>query len=46
MRFVVLVDLISTFVAPVTVVYIGYLLYEVIAEGGDIPLTAILMLAA
>lgn len=46
MRFVVLVDLISTFVAPVTVVYLVYLLYIVIADGGSIPLTAILMLVA
>lgn len=27
-------------------VYLGYLLYVIISEGGDVPMTAILMLAA
>lgn len=46
MRFIVLVDLISTFVAPVTCVYLGYLIYILITEGGTIPMTALIMLAA
>ncbi|KAI5481543.1 chitin synthase, glycosyltransferase family 2 protein [Pseudohyphozyma bogoriensis] len=46
MRFVVMIDLASTLVAPVTVAYIGYLIYLVAGEGKAIPLTALIMLSA
>ena len=44
MRFIVLVDLISTLVAPVTVAYIVYLIYEVAGEGKELPTLALIML--
>nr|ODN91163.1 chitin synthase [Cryptococcus depauperatus CBS 7841] len=46
MRFVVLIDLVSTIVAPVTVAYIGYLIYLVVHDGSSIPILSIIMLAA
>ena len=46
MRFVVFIDLVSTIVAPVTVAYIGYLIYLVVHEGSTIPILSIIMLAA
>lgn len=46
MRFIVFIDLVSTIVAPVTVAYIGYLIYLVAAEGKTIPVLSIIMLAA
>ncbi|KDQ13770.1 glycosyltransferase family 2 protein [Botryobasidium botryosum FD-172 SS1] len=45
MRFIVFIDLLSTLVQPVTVAYIGYLIYIVVAEGKPIPQLAIIMLA-
>lgn len=44
MRFIVFVDLLSTLVQPVTVVYIGYLIYQVIAHPAAIPILAFVML--
>ncbi len=44
MRFVVLVDLISTLVAPVTVAYIVYLIYEVAGLHKQLPTLALAML--
>nr|XP_031861862.1 uncharacterized protein CI109_002691 [Kwoniella shandongensis]KAA5528934.1 hypothetical protein CI109_002691 [Kwoniella shandongensis] len=46
MRFVVFVDLLSTIVAPVTVAYIGYLIYLIVHDGSSIPTLSIIMLAA
>ncbi|RDW69597.1 chitin synthase [Coleophoma cylindrospora] len=46
MRFIVMVDLISTLVQPVTVAYIVYLIVTVIMSPGVIPTTSFIMLAA
>lgn len=46
MRFVVLIDLVSTIIAPVTVAYIGYLVYVIVRDQGNIPTISIAMLAA
>lgn len=46
MRFVVLIDLVSTVVAPVTIGYLVYLFVVVAVEGGTIPMTSIVLLAA
>lgn len=46
MRFVVFLDLISTIVMPVTIVYIGYLIYQVVAQPGVVPMTAFILLGA
>lgn len=46
MRFIVLIDLLSTVIAPVTVAYIVYLIYLVAAKGETIPTFSIIMLAA
>ncbi|GAA5949771.1 hypothetical protein JCM21900_003288 [Sporobolomyces salmonicolor] len=46
MRFVVLVDLASTLISPVTVAYIGYLIYLIEAEHKPIPTFALIMLGA
>ncbi|KAL1924552.1 uncharacterized protein VTP21DRAFT_4206 [Calcarisporiella thermophila] len=46
MRFVVFVDLLSTFILPVTVIYLGYLLYILITARDTLPKVAFIMLAA
>ncbi|GJE86394.1 Myosin domain-containing chitin synthase 8 [Phanerochaete sordida] len=46
MRFVVMIDLISTLIQPVTVGYIVYLIYLVAGEHRTIPTWSIVMLAA
>jgi chitin synthase len=46
MRFVVMVDLISTIIQPVTVGYIVYLIYSVASSDETLPLYSIVMLAA
>ncbi|ODO09469.1 hypothetical protein I350_03069 [Cryptococcus amylolentus CBS 6273] len=46
MRFVVLIDLVSTIIGPVTVAYIGYLIYLIVHDGDSIPTLSIIMLAA
>lgn len=46
MRFVVFVDLLSTIVQPVTVAYIGYLIYRVIDNPDVVPVTAFILLGA
>lgn len=46
MRFVVFLDLLSTIVMPVTVVYIGYLIYLLVAKPDTVPITAIILLGA
>ncbi|GAA5976632.1 hypothetical protein JCM11641_005646 [Rhodosporidiobolus odoratus] len=44
MRFVVLVDLASTLISPVTVAYIAYLIYLVVHEHKPLPTFALIML--
>ncbi|KAI9901533.1 hypothetical protein N3K66_003350 [Trichothecium roseum] len=44
MRFVVFVDLLSTLVQPVTVAYLGYLIYRIIDQPSTIPITAFILL--
>lgn len=46
MRFVVFLDLLSTVVMPVTVVYIGYLIYLLVSKPDTVPITAIILLGA
>lgn len=46
MRFVVFLDLLSTVVAPVIVVYIGYLIYILSYKKDMIPITAFILLGA
>ncbi|KAH9870884.1 hypothetical protein J1614_006456 [Plenodomus biglobosus] len=46
MRFIVFMDLISTIIQPVIVVYLGYLIYTVIAQPTLIPVTAFILLGA
>lgn len=46
MRFVVFLDLLSTIVAPITVVYIGYLIVLVSTNSSVVPLTAFILLGA
>ncbi|GAA5852425.1 hypothetical protein JCM9279_001197 [Rhodotorula babjevae] len=46
MRFVILVDLASTLISPVTVAYIVYLIYMVVGEHKAIPTFALIMLGA
>ncbi|TFK52854.1 glycosyltransferase family 2 protein [Heliocybe sulcata] len=46
MRFVVLLDLLSTLIQPVTVAYIVYLIYLVAGEGKAIPTLSIIMIVA
>lgn len=46
MRFVVLLDLLSTIVQPVTVAYIGYLIVLIGIKSSVIPLTAFILLGA
>ncbi|PCH37422.1 glycosyltransferase family 2 protein [Wolfiporia cocos MD-104 SS10] len=46
MRFIVMIDLLSTLVQPVTVAYIAYLIYMAAGEKKDIPTISIIMIAA
>jgi chitin synthase len=46
MRFIVFVDLLSTIVQPVTVAYIGYLIYRLIDNPDVVPVTAFILLGA
>ncbi|KAG0150342.1 hypothetical protein CROQUDRAFT_88135 [Cronartium quercuum f. sp. fusiforme G11] len=46
MRFIVFIDLFSTLIQPVTIAYLGYLIYLVVSKTGTIPLTSIIMIAA
>ena len=46
MRFVVMLDLLSTIIAPVTIGYLVYLVVVVAVDGGTIPFTSIMLLAA
>ncbi|CAL5868156.1 uncharacterized protein PFLUO_LOCUS2380 [Penicillium psychrofluorescens] len=44
MRFIVFVDLLSTIIQPVTVAYIGYLIYWMVTDTSVIPYTAFVLL--
>ncbi|KAF8147259.1 glycosyltransferase family 2 protein [Crassisporium funariophilum] len=46
MRFVVMIDLLSTITQPVTVAYIVYLVWLVAGEGKSIPTLSLIMIAA
>ncbi|KAJ2727205.1 hypothetical protein GGI07_000089 [Coemansia sp. Benny D115] len=46
MRFVVFIDLVSTIVMPATVVYLGYLIYQLAVSTSDSPLVSVYLLAA
>ncbi|TFK50010.1 glycosyltransferase family 2 protein [Heliocybe sulcata] len=46
MRFIVLIDLVSTIIAPVTVAYIGYLIYLAVGARQSITTVSIIMIAA
>lgn len=46
MRFMVLIDLFSTFLQPVTLAYIAYLIYLCAARGGTVPWSSIILIAA
>ncbi|KAF5344589.1 hypothetical protein D9758_013900 [Tetrapyrgos nigripes] len=46
MRFVVMIDLVSTVTQPVTLAYIIYLIYSIVHNDSTIPVTSIIMLAA
>ncbi|KAJ7117961.1 glycosyltransferase family 2 protein [Mycena crocata] len=46
MRFIVMIDLVSTLTAPVTVAYIAYLIYLVAAEGEQIQTISLVMIIA
>ncbi|CAN9199525.1 unnamed protein product [Alternaria alternata] len=46
MRFIVFMDLLSTVVQPVIVVYIGYLIYTLIVSPDVVPITAFILLGA
>jgi chitin synthase len=46
MRFVVLIDLMSTVIQPVTVAYIVYLIVWIIIDTSQIPITAFILLGA
>ncbi|KAJ3071110.1 hypothetical protein HDU98_005822 [Podochytrium sp. JEL0797] len=46
MRFIVFLDLFSTAVQPAALVYIGYLIYSVVATDNPFPLISVIMIAA
>ena len=46
MRFIVFIDLLSTIVQPITVFYIGYLIYELIFKPDIVPISAFILLGA
>lgn len=46
MRFIVIVDLFSTIIQPVTVAYLAYLFYLIGQDKDNIPITSIILLAA
>ncbi|KAF8547945.1 fungal chitin synthase, partial [Imleria badia] len=46
MRFIVMMDLVSTLIQPVTVAYIVYLIVSVAGEGNTIPVISLIMIGA
>ncbi|ORX86313.1 hypothetical protein K493DRAFT_411343 [Basidiobolus meristosporus CBS 931.73] len=45
MRFVVLLDLVSTLIMPIQCIYLAYLIYMVCTDTSNIPLTSLVLLA-
>ncbi|KAF8198694.1 glycosyltransferase family 2 protein [Mycena galopus ATCC 62051] len=46
MRFVIMIDLVSTLTQPITFAYIAYLIYLVISAGGQIQTVSLIMIGA
>ncbi|KAG9321646.1 hypothetical protein KVV02_005444 [Mortierella alpina] len=46
MRFIVMIDLFATLIMPVTVIYIAYLIYKLVADSQQIPKLALIMIGA
>ncbi|KAF9580177.1 hypothetical protein BGW38_003285 [Lunasporangiospora selenospora] len=46
MRFIVMIDLFATLIMPVTVVYIIYLIYSIVANSAAVPKLALIMMGA
>ncbi|KAJ3357857.1 hypothetical protein HDU83_002985 [Entophlyctis luteolus] len=46
MRFIVILDLFSTVTQPAALIYIGYLVYSVVATSNPFPLISVVMIAA
>ncbi|KNZ82292.1 Chitin synthase 8 [Termitomyces sp. J132] len=46
MRFIVMIDLLSTLTQPVTVLYIAYLIYQVVGQDKPIPKLALILIGA
>ncbi|KAF9084999.1 hypothetical protein BGX23_010053 [Mortierella sp. AD031] len=46
MRFIVMIDLFATLIMPVTVVYIGYLIYTIASHSSPVPKLALIMMGA
>ncbi|KAI8597526.1 glycosyltransferase family 2 protein [Dissophora ornata] len=46
MRFIVMLDLCATLVMPVTVVYLGYLIYSIATNTSSVPKLALIMMGA
>ncbi|KAG0055349.1 hypothetical protein BGZ83_008869 [Gryganskiella cystojenkinii] len=46
MRFIVMIDLFATLIMPVTVVYIGYLIYSIATNPASVPKLALIMMGA
>jgi chitin synthase len=46
MRFIVMIDLFATLIMPVTVVYIGYLIYTIASHNSAVPKLALIMMGA
>ena len=46
MRFIVMLDLVSTILQPVVVIYLGYIVYLLASHSDIVPITSLLLLAA
>jgi len=46
MRFIVMLDLVSTVLQPVVVIYLGYIVYLLASHSDIVPITSLLLLAA
>jgi chitin synthase len=45
MRFIIMMDFVSTILQPASILYIGYLIYVLVTESNSFPLISIIMLA-
>ena len=45
MRFIIMMDFVSTILQPAAILYIGYLIYVLVTETNSFPLISIVMLA-